>query len=87
MPIDRARTIRGALAGALAAGVWAVQMPLDKRVFGVACDDVELLGKAVTRGRRWELAGWTLHLCNGALFGAVYANLAPRAPIRWVTTG
>ena len=81
MPIDRAQTIRGALAGALAAGVWAAQMPLDKRAFSIACDDVELLGKAVTRGRWWPVAGWALHLHNGALFGAVYANLAPRAPL------
>lgn len=81
MPIDRARTIRGALAGALAAGVWAAQMPLDKRAFGVAFDDVELLGKAVTRGRWWPVVGWVLHLQNGALFGAAYANVAPHTPL------
>lgn len=81
MPIDRAKTIRGAFAGAVAAGVWAAQMPLDKRVFGVAFDDVELFGKAVTRKRWWPVAGWALHLYNGALFGAVYANVAPRAPL------
>ncbi len=81
MPIDRARTIRGALAGAVAAGVWAAQMPLDTRVFGSDFDDVELLGKALTRGRAWPLVGWALHLQNGALFGAAYANVAPRAPL------
>jgi hypothetical protein len=81
MPIDRAKTIRGALAGALAAGVWAAQMPLDKRVFGTDFDDVELLGKAITRGRWWPVAGWAAHLQNGALFGAVYANVAPRTPL------
>ncbi len=81
MPIDRARTIRGALAGALAAGVWAAQTPLDKRAFGTGFDDVELLGKAVTRGRAWPLVGWLLHLQNGALFGAVYANVASRTPL------
>ncbi len=81
MAIDRAKTIRGALAGALAAGVWAAQMPLDKRVFGADFDDVELLGKAVTRGPWWPLAGVLAHLQNGALFGAVYANLAPRTPL------
>ena len=51
MVIDRAKTARGALAGAVAAGVWAAQQPLDKTVFGVDYDDTELLGKAVTRGR------------------------------------
>jgi hypothetical protein len=81
MPIDRGKTIRGALAGALAAGVWAAQMPLDKRVFGTDFDDVELLGKAVTRGAAWPLAGWALHLQNGALFGAAYANVAPHTPL------
>ena len=44
MALDRTRTLRGALAGAAAAAVWAAQQPLDKRVFGVDYDDVELLG-------------------------------------------
>lgn len=87
MAIDRAKTIRGALAGALAAGVWAAQLPLDKRIFGTEFDDVELLGKAVTRRAAWPLAGWALHLQNGALFGALYANLAPRVPLPSWTRG
>ena len=78
MPVSRAVTARGAVAGAAAATVWALQQPLDQRVFGVPYDDCELLGKAVTRGR-WALpVGWALHAANGALFGAVYANVAPR---------
>jgi hypothetical protein len=81
MPDARARALRGALAGAVAAAAWAAQMPLDKRVFGSDFDDVELLGKALTRRRAWPLAGWTLHLGNGALFGAAYAQLAPRLPL------
>jgi hypothetical protein len=81
MAIDRARTARGAVAGAAAAGVWALQQPLDRRVFGVAHDDVELLGKLVTRGRAWPVAGLALHLVNGAVFGSLYANLAPRLPL------
>jgi hypothetical protein len=79
--IDRPKTLRGALAGGLAAAAWAAQMPLDKRAFRSRYDDVELLGKAVTRERGWWPAGWLLHLGNGALFGAVYANVAPRAPL------
>jgi hypothetical protein len=79
--VDATRTLRGALAGALAAGVWAVQQPLDKRAFGVDYDDADLLGRLVARGR-WVLpAGTALHLSNGALFGAVYANVAPRLPV------
>jgi hypothetical protein len=81
MAIDRARTARGALAGAVAAGVWALQQPLDKRIFGVEYDDTELLGKLVTRGSAWPAAGLLLHLGNGALFGAVYAQATRRAPL------
>jgi hypothetical protein len=71
------RSLRGALAGAIAAGVWAAQQPLDRRVFGSAYDDLELLGKAVTREREWPLVGAALHLQNGAAFGAAYALVRP----------
>jgi hypothetical protein len=81
MSIDYAKTLRGAIAGALAAGVWGAQISLDKRAFGSDFDDIALLGKGVTRGDSWPLAGWALHVQNGALFGAVYANLAPRMPL------
>ena len=77
MAIDRAQTARGALAGAVAAGVWAAQQPLDKRVFGVDYDDTEILGKLVTRGPAWRPVGLALHLLNGAAFGAAYAAAAP----------
>lgn len=81
MPVSRAVTARGALAGVVAATVWAAQQPLDRRVFGVPYDDCELLGTAVTRGR-WALpVGWALHAANGALLGALYANVAPRLPL------
>src|SRR3954451_12299682 len=81
MPLDQARTARGALAGAVAAGLWAAQQPLDKRVFGVDYDDAELLGKTVTRGPAWPVVGIAMHLANGAVFGALYANVAPRIPL------
>jgi hypothetical protein len=81
VPVDVRTTARGALAGAVAAGVWAAQSPLDQRLFGVALSDHELLGKALTRGRAWPSVGLALHLANGALFGAAYANVAPRAPL------
>jgi hypothetical protein len=81
MAVDGTRTLRGALAGALAAGVWAVQQPLDKRAFGLDYDDADLLGRLVARGRWVAPAGTALHVSNGALFGAVYANLAPRVPL------
>jgi hypothetical protein len=81
MIIDRAKTVRGAVAGAVAAGVWAAQQPLDKPVFGCPYDDTELLGKAITRGTAWPLVGIVMHLGNGALIGAAYANVAPRLPL------
>jgi hypothetical protein len=81
MRVDQGKTIRGAVAGAVAAAVWALQMPLDKRLFGSELDDVELLGKAVTRRRSWRPIGWALHVQNGALLGAAYANIAPRIPL------
>jgi hypothetical protein len=81
MPIDRTRSLRGALAGAAAAGVWLVQQPLDQRVFGVDYDDADLLGRFVTSGRGVLPAGVALHLANGALFGAAYAAAAPGMPV------
>ena len=74
------RTIGGAIAGAIAAALWAAQQPLDRRVFGSDYDDVELLGKLVTRGREWPLVGFALHVQNGAAFGAGYAWLKPFLP-------
>ena len=81
MVIDRAKTVRGAFAGAVAAGVWLAQQPLDKPVFGVDYDDSELLGKAFTRGRAWPVVGALVHLGNGAVMGAAYSNIAPRMPL------
>ena len=81
MVLDRAKTVRGALAGAVAAGAWAAQQPVDKLVFRVDYDDTELLGKAFTRGRSWPLVGMVVHLGNGAAMGALYTALAPRLPV------
>jgi hypothetical protein len=80
--IDRTRSLRGAVCGAVAAAIWALQQPLDKLVFSSRYDDVELLGRAVTRGDSWYPVGLALHMTNGALFGAVYANLAPVLPLQ-----
>ena len=80
MVFDRSRCLRGALAGGLAAGVWAAQQPLDKRLFGVPYDDADLLGRLVGRGRSAYAYGVAMHLANGALFGAAYAGVAPAVP-------
>ena len=75
------RTLRGALCGALASAVWAFEQPLDKLLLSSRYDDVELLGRAVRNGPGWYRVGLALHTQNGALFGAVYANVAPTLPI------
>jgi len=85
--MDARRGLNGALAGSAAAGVWALQQPLDKRAFGCRYDDVELLGKLVTRGREWRAAGLALHVQNGAIFGLLYAQVAPFIPGPVITRG
>lgn len=79
--LDRARTLRGAACGVVAASLWAVQQPLDKRVFASSYDDIELVGRGLTRGQHWYPVGLALHLLNGAVFGGLYANVAPGLPI------
>ncbi|MBA2506683.1 MAG: hypothetical protein H0V29_12210 [Thermoleophilaceae bacterium] len=74
------RIANGALAGAIAAGVWAAQQPADKRLFGTRYDDTELLGKLVTRDPAWPAVGAGMHVANGAAFGAVYSALRPLLP-------
>jgi hypothetical protein len=81
------RTLRGAFCGALAAAVWALEQPLDKLLLSSRYDDVELLGRAVRSGPGWYPIGLALHTQNGALFGAVYANVAPSLPIPPVLRG
>jgi hypothetical protein len=79
MAIDWTATSRGAAAGVVAAGVWAAQMPLDKRVFDSDHDDIELLGRAVVGNRPgWYPAGLALHLATGAAFGAAFTLAGQR---------
>jgi hypothetical protein len=87
MAIDRTRTLRGAACGAVASAIWALQQPLDKLAFGSRFDDVELLGRVFERGDGWYPAGLALHMQNGAIFGAVYANVAPLLPLPPVARG
>jgi len=65
----------------VAAAAWALEQPLDKLLLDSQYDDVELLGKAFTRGNAWYPIGLALHLGNGAAFGAIYANLASYLPL------
>jgi hypothetical protein len=83
----KTRSGRGAIAGVAAALLWALQQPLDKRLFRSSYDDVELLGKLVTRGRAWRPVGVSLHVGNGAIFGAVFTLVKPALPGTPVTKG
>jgi hypothetical protein len=64
--------LRAAAAGATAAGIWALEEPLDQRLLRCDYSDVALLGKAVTRGPGWRAAGLAIHALNGALFGLAF---------------
>lgn len=74
--------IRGALAGAAAAAVWAAAEPGVARLMRppAGYSDVRLLGAVLTGGgRRWRAAGLGAHLVNGALFGAAFAGAGARS--------
>jgi hypothetical protein len=73
-------SLRAAVAGAVATVVMTLEQPLDKRLFDSRYDDVEILGKLVTRGDNWQPIGFALHVQNGAMFGAAYARLKPSLP-------
>jgi hypothetical protein len=73
--------VRPAAAGAAAALAWAAVEPLDRRVFDHDYSDIAMLGKAVTRGRLWPLAGLAVHAANGASFGLVFAAARKRTRI------
>jgi hypothetical protein len=73
-------SLRGGVAGAVATVVMTLEQPLDKRLFDCRYDDVEILGKLVTRGDDWQPIGFALHVQNGAILGAAYARLKPSLP-------
>jgi hypothetical protein len=70
--------MRGAFAGAVAATVWAAAEPALGRAFGTPFSDVRLLGRAATRGPLWPVAGFILHVGNGAAFGWAFERLGGR---------
>ena len=75
---------RAAVAGAVAAAVWAALEPLDSRLFRNDYSDVAMLGKAVTRTRAWPLVGLAVHVANGAAFGVALATLRRRFAVSGV---
>jgi hypothetical protein len=73
--------LRAAAAGAVAATAWGLAEPVDQRLLRCDYSDIALLGKAVTRGPRWRLAGFALHAANGAVFGLAYEELRRRVRV------
>lgn len=73
-------SLRGGVAGAIATMVMTLEQPLDKRLFNSEYDDVEILGKLVTRGDGWQPIGFALHVQNGAILGTAYPRLKPSLP-------
>jgi hypothetical protein len=69
---------RAAVAGAAAAIAWGALEPIDRRLFRYGYSDIALLGKAVTRGRGWRVAGFAIHAGNGAVFGLAWREVAQR---------
>ncbi len=61
--------MRAALAGAVAATVWGLQEPLDRRLFRCDYSDVRLVG------------GLAVHALNGALFGVAFDVVRRRTRI------
>ncbi len=75
---DRARA---AAAGATAAVVWGAVEPLDQVLLRYDYSDIALLGKAITPGRHWRLAGFALHALNGAAFGLAFEEVRRRTRV------
>jgi len=72
---------RAAAAGGAAAALWGLLEPLDQRLLRCDYSDIAVLGKGVTRGRYWRLAGFALHAANGAVFGVVFDELRRRVRV------
>lgn len=70
--------LKAVAAGAAAALVWGALEPLDRRLFRHDYSDVAVLGKAFTQGPGWRPLGFAIHALNGAIFGAVYYEIATR---------
>jgi hypothetical protein len=61
--------------------VWALQEPLDRRLFRHDYSDVVLVGKLFTRGPGWWWTGFAVHCANGAAFGLVFDEARRRIDV------
>ena len=76
------RGLHPAAAGAVAASVWSLLEPVDRRLLRCDYSDVLLLGKTFTQGRLAWPVGFAIHAANGAIFGLVFGQVRRRAPYR-----
>jgi hypothetical protein len=78
------RTLRGALAGAVAGIAWTAVEPLLQREFGSPYSDPGLVAGLVAHGRRRRLLEYATQAGGGATFGAAFARLGGRGIDRGV---
>jgi hypothetical protein len=76
----RQTSVRAGVAGALATVAMTLEGPVDKRLLDSQYDDIEILGKLVTRGDHWQPIGVVLHVHNGAVLGVAYSRVKPYLP-------
>jgi len=69
------RTLRAAVAGAVAAGAWAAVEPTLRELTGGYHSQVRLIGGLAAPDGRWQEVGLAVHLANGAGFGVAFAWL------------
>lgn len=67
--------IRAAAAGAVAATIWGLLEPLDRRLFRCDYSDIELVGFGNRR------LGFVVHAVNGALFGVAFDGARRRVRV------
>jgi hypothetical protein len=69
------RTLRAAVAGAVAAGAWAAVEPKLRELTGGYHSQPRLIGGVVAPDGPWREIGLAVHLANGAAFGVGLAWL------------
>ena len=78
------RTLRAALAGAVAAGCWAAVEPQLSRMVGGYHRQARLIGGVLAPDGSWWEVGMAVHLANGAAFGVAFDRLGGSGVARGV---
>lgn len=78
---DRYDPRQAALAGALGAAAYLVEMAADLALFACPTNDLKLLGRPfTTRPRVWPVIGLAVHFFNGVALAQVYGAFGWRLP-------